>query len=393
MNGLPIISTMLIAKNKTGPSTFVKTFSDVKAAIEKCRDILRKVIESIERNKKVLSLIFIAWVMGLLIWINRQSIEETDVTMSRWLLPILSILYFIACGVSLHIAEKTPETKIWDRHILVIGASIAYIFSVSASPSYDITVIDLMTIAVRLEVLLLAIGVPLAYNATVKHSETSIDKDTKKHYGVTELPKHSETSVDKDAKNHSEVIKLLKNFVRFSVIIIILLLYQLSIFNFNENDTIGSHIFLGVPIEDVLLISISIFLFICSLFLFVHIIFRLIDIFSMSALKEKRKEGLKQAIRKGDKGSIKENCDNLNGDDVADVMREMIEKEIDGADDALLCGMHYLTELKRVYLREHPETLVPKLLWDRVENRQGRNAKRIKSLLEKEFSEITKPRV
>ena len=150
MNGLPIISTMTIAKNKTGASTFVKAFSDVKAEVKKFRGIPRKVIESIERNEKVLILIFIAWVMGLLIWINRQSIEP-DVPMSRWMLPILTMLYFIACGVSLHIAEKTSETKIWDRHILVIGASIAYIFSVSASPSYDIAVIDLMTIAVRLE--------------------------------------------------------------------------------------------------------------------------------------------------------------------------------------------------------------------------------------------------
>ena len=360
------------------------------------------VIESIERNEKVSLFIFIACVMvvGLVIWINRQS-TEPDVAVSPWLLPILLMLYSVACYVSLRIAGKTSETKIWDRHILVIGASIAYIFSVSASPSYDITVIDLMTIAVRLEVLLLAIGVPLAYNATIKHSETSIDKDTKKHYEVTELDtikhyeitelaKHSETSIDKDAKNHSEVIELLKYFVIFSVIVIILLLYQLSIFNFGEGDNLGSHIFLGVPIEDILIISISIFLFIYSLFLFVHIIFRLIDIFSMSVLKEKRKEGLKQAIRKGDKGSIKENCDNLNGDDVTKVMREMIEKEIDNADDVLLGGMHHLIELKCAYLEEHPGTLVPKLLWDHVENRQGRNAKKIKSLLEKEFSEITK---
>ena len=72
-------------------------------------------------------------------------------------------------------------------------------------------------------------------------------------------------------------------------------------------------------------------------------------------------------------------------------MREMIEKEIDKAGDALLGGMHHLIELKCAYLKTHQDTsTLIELLWEKVKNMEYDNAKEIKSLLRKEFPKIIK---
>ena len=302
-------------------------------------------------------LIAVLYIFGLLIPISRQL---TDIPIDWRLIFILSVLYFAVCIISLFTEKSGNENR--DMHILLIGAFIAFIFSVSLSPDHDSNVITLISIAVRLEVLLLAIGVPLVFNATI---------------------------IKKNPGKHLEAIRLLKRFVYLSLFVIVLFLFQLSIF---DEDVTRSHIFLGIiSINDISIISISIFLFIYSTFYFIHIIIKSIDIFLKDVGELKQKQKLKDSIRKGDEESIKKHCDNLDGKDIVDVMRGMIGKEIDKADDALLGGMYHLLKLNCADLKEHPETSISiKLLWYKVKDAQGENAEEIKSLLRKEFPEITK---
>lgn len=299
------------------------------------------------RQKKFL--IAVLYIFGLLIPISRQP---TDIPIDWCLVFILSVLYFAVCIISLFTEKFWNENQ--DMHILLIGAFTAFIFSLSLD--HDSNVIALISIAVRLEVLLLAIGVPLVFNAAI---------------------------IKKNPGKHLEAIRLLKRFVYLSLFVIVLLLFQLSIF---DEDFTRSRIFLGI-------ISISIFLFMYSIFYFIHIIIKSIDIFlkDVGELKQKQKQKLKDSIRKGDEESIKKHCNNLDGKDIADVMREMIEKEIDKAGDALLGGMHHLIELKCAYLKTHQDTsTLIELLWEKVKNMEYDNAKEIKSLLRKEFPKIIK---
>jgi hypothetical protein len=243
-----------------------------------------------------------------------------------------------------------------DMHILLIGAFIAFIFSVSFLPDCDGGVINLMSIVVRLEVLLLAIGVPLVYNATIR---------------------------GEDRKKHLEVILLLRRFVYLSLFVIVILLFQLSIF---DKDVTGSHLLLGIIlIKDILIISISFFPVIYSIFYFIYIIIKLTNIF----LKDVEKQKLKDSVREGDEKSIKKHCNILNEGDITSVMREMIGKEIDGADDTLVGGMQHLLKINCIDSKKCPEILI-KLLWYKVKDAQGENAEEIKTLLRKEFPEITK---
>lgn len=306
----------------------------------------------------VLLIVFILYIFGLLIPISRQL---TDMPIDWCRVFILSVLYFAVCIISLFTEKFGNENR--DMHILLIGAFIAFIFSVSLSPDHDSNVITLISIAVRLEVLLLAIGVPLVFNAAI---------------------------IKKNPGKHLEAIRLLKRFVYLSLFVIVLLLFQLSIF---DEDVTRSHIFLGIiSINDISIISISIFLFIYSIFYFIHIIIKSIDIFlkDVEEHKQKQKQKLKDLIRKGDEEPIKKHCNNLDGKDIADVMHKVIQ-EIGKTDDACLSGMHHLLKLNCAYLKEHPETLISiNLLWDKVKDARGTNAEKIKSLLGGEFPEIIK---
>ena len=330
MNGLPIISTVPIAKNNIGPSTFVKAFYDP-------------------------AIVCILYFFGLSIPISRQL---TDIPIDWCLVFILSMLYFAVCIISLFTEKSGNGNR--GVYILLIGAFIAFIFSVSSSSGCAGDVINLMTIAVRLEILLLAMGVPLVFNTAIR---------------------------DESPERHLKAIRSLKRFVYLSLFVIVLLLFQLSIF---DKDTIGSYIFVGLlPIEGVSIISVSFFIFIYSLFYFISIIIKLIEIF-VGYTKPLEKQKLKDSIKKDEEGSIKEHCNNLDGKDIANVMRELIQEEIDKANDTLLGGMYHLIKLNCTYLKGHPETSISiNLLWDKVGDMDCKYAGKIKSLLSKEFPDST----
>jgi hypothetical protein len=297
----------------------------------------------------------VLYIFGLLIPIIRQL---TDIPIDWCLVFILSVLYFAVCVISLFTEKFGNENR--GMYILLIGAFIAFIFSVSSSSGCAGDVINLMTIAVRLEILLLAMGVPLVFNTAIRN----------------ESP-----------ERHLKAIRSLKRFVYLSLFVIVLLLFQLSIF---DKDTIGSYIFVGlIPIKDISIISVSFFIFIYSLFYFIYIVIKLIEIF-IGYTKPLEKQKLKDSIKKDEEESIKEHCNNLDGKDIANIMREMIEKEIDKADDTLLGGMYHLLKLNCAYLKEHPETSISiNLLWDKVEDMDCKYAGKIKSLLSKEFPDST----
>lgn len=170
---------------------------------------------------------------------------------------ILLILYAIGCFASFQLVKDEKEK---GSLILLLGAYTAFIFSASLIPKYDDiysnqNIIDIIKVIIELEVLLLAIGVPIVFNSAIR------DEDPEKHYYS---------------------IKTLKFFIIISTTVTLSLLFILLISNdfslyikyifsftsYNLNNYSIGYI-----------ISISIFMFIFSIFLFIYTIFDLVNIF------------------------------------------------------------------------------------------------------------------
>jgi len=198
--------------------------------------------------KRFSVILFVFWLIAYLSpqWSNKiisYNIEHVSLKI------ILTILYSIGCAASFYLVKDENEK---GSLILLLGAYTAFVFSVSLVPTYsgiysNQNIIGIIEIIIELEVLLLAIGVPIVFNGAIR------DEDPEKHYYS---------------------MKLLKIFIIYSVIVTLSSLFILMILNYFlfefyhlSNFTIGY------------IISIFIFNFIFSIFLFIYIIFDLVSVY------------------------------------------------------------------------------------------------------------------
>lgn len=258
---------------------------------------LKEKVYWINRNQKFnfrISSLFIF----IVVLIKIVFLDVIKIDSSRFIL--LSFLYLLGCLISWYIVTDTSK----GSYTLLIGTFIAYLFSISFSSTYEGNILALFSEAIRIEVLFLAIGVPIISSTVIR---------------------------DENPEKHREVIKKLRYYIVFSVSILISLYLILATFK----DVSGSHIFWNIiQIDDLTIISILLFLFIGSLFVFAHILFEVINIYLNS--KKVIKENLKQAIQERDINSFEKYCDKLSKDDIIVILNDLICENINSIDNSYL---------------------------------------------------------
>lgn len=303
-----------------------------------------KVQSKIKDRNIFFTIIFLGLIFGVL-----KSIIVSSNSLNISIIVVLSILYLVGGYVSWYIVV---DNKNEGSYTALVGAFVAFIFSISFA-TYEGNITDLTYTSIQVEVLLLTIGVPLVFNTALR---------------------------DENAYKHYLAMQLLKYFIIFSLFITILLLFELMIFGDNVS---GTHIYLGLLlIDDRLLFSVSMFLFIFSIFVFTHIIFDLIDIYLIS--KVVLKDKFKQLINDGNINSLNKFCDKFNEYEIIEIMDEAIREEVE-PDNSWIDGILHLIKKYNFKNREygdkyHISTTI-KLLCNNIGDLSGDSAEKLKSHL------------